>query len=133
MSPAEQHGAKILVVDDEPVIADTVSQILSMFGYDAFTAYSAEDAQEIALKPPPDLVVTDVMLPGINGIEFAIMLQKTIPDCKIVLFSGQAGTAHLLDDAKLRGHEFPILAKPVHPQELLDHLKIRLSEGDLGS
>ena len=99
-----------------------------MFGYNALTAYDAEAALETALKTQPTLVLTDVMLPGMNGIELGIAVQEVLPACKIVLFSGQAGTAHLLDDAKLRGHEFPILAKPVHPQELLDHIKIRLSE-----
>jgi DNA-binding response OmpR family regulator len=128
MPPGQKSVATILVVDDEPLIADTIAQILTMYGYKAHTAYNAEDALEMALKSPPTLMLTDVMLPGMNGVELAITLQEALPDCKIVLFSGQAGTAHLLDDAKLRGHAFPILAKPVHPRELLDQLKMRLSE-----
>lgn len=123
-----KSAATILVVDDSPIIADTVAQILTMYGYKALTAYCAESALKIALKTAPTLVLTDVMLPGMHDIELAIIMEEALPDCKIVLFSGQAGTAHLLDDAKLRGHEFPILAKPVHQHELLDHLKMRLSD-----
>jgi len=46
-----------------------------------------------------------------------------LPKCKILLFSGQAATAALLDDARRRGHEFEVLAKPVHPTDLLAKIK----------
>jgi hypothetical protein len=46
-----------------------------------------------------------------------------LPKCKILLFSGQAATADLLDRARSQGHEFEILAKPVHPQDLLARLR----------
>jgi hypothetical protein len=49
-------------------------------------------------------------------------VRQSVPGCKILLFSGQAATADLLETARAQGHEFEILAKPVHPQDLLAKL-----------
>ena len=59
-----------------------------------------------------------------DGIEAAIRIRKFLPSCKILLFSGQAATADLLENARSQGHDFEILAKPVHPAELLAKLKM---------
>ena len=60
---------------------------------------------------------------GITGIEAAIEVRAKLPSCKILLFSGQAATADLLEKARAQGHEFEILAKPVHPTDLLAKLR----------
>jgi len=112
----------ILVVDDESVIADTVAEILSRSGYAAMTAYDGEEALETALVTPPEMLITDVILPGINGIELAVTIRRIFPDCKILLFSGQAAAADLLVPARQSGHHFHMLSKPVHPNELLAHV-----------
>ena len=71
----------------------------------------------------PDLIISDVIMPDMNGIEAAIRIRQALPGCKILLFSGQAATADLLEKARAQGHEFEILAKPVHPQDLLAKLR----------
>jgi DNA-binding response OmpR family regulator len=109
----------VLVVDDESAIADTLAEILTRSGYTATPAYDAEDALETALLMPPELLITDVVLPGMSGIELAITIRRIFPDCKILLFSGQAATADLLASANHAGHKFELLSKPVHPSELL--------------
>lgn len=109
----------VLVVDDESVIAETVAAILSRSGYAAMTAYDAQEALEIALLTPPELLITDVSLPGMSGIELAITIRRIFPDCKVLLFSGHAATAGLLAGAQRAGHTFTLLSKPVHPKELL--------------
>jgi CheY-like chemotaxis protein len=109
----------ILVVDDEKVIANTLSVILSGNGFDVLTAYDGESALELALRTSPNLLLTDVMMPGMTGIELAIALTKTAPSCKVLLFSGQAATMDLLANAKEQGHEFNLLEKPIHPSDLL--------------
>ena len=109
----------VLVVDDESVIAETVAAILSRSGYAAMAAYDAPEALEIALLSPPELLITDVSLPGMSGIELAITIRRIFPDCKVLLFSGHAATAGLLDGAQRAGHTFTLLSKPVHPKELL--------------
>jgi CheY-like chemotaxis protein len=120
-----QSGKKprVLVVDDEQVIADTLAKILDLNGYDASAVYTGTSAVESARLLQPDLVISDVIMPDMNGIEAAISIRGFLPQCKILLFSGQAATADLLENARAQGHEFEILAKPVHPSDLLAKLK----------
>jgi CheY-like chemotaxis protein len=114
---------KVLVVDDERVIADTLAIILNQNGFDASAVYTGTAAVERARSVKPDLIISDVIMPDVNGIEAAITIRKILPGCKILLFSGQAATADLLKSARAQGHEFEILAKPVHPQDLLAKLR----------
>ena len=114
---------KILVVDDERVIADTLAIILNQSGFDASAVYTGTGAVEHAREQKPDLIISDVIMPDMNGIEAAIKIREILPGCKILLFSGQAATADLLEKARMEGHEFEILAKPVHPQDLLAKLR----------
>jgi CheY-like chemotaxis protein len=120
-----QSGRKprVLVVDDEQVIADTLARILDLNGYEASAVYSGTAAVESARSMQPDLVISDVIMQDMNGIEAAIHIRAFLPSCKILLFSGQAATADLLENARAQGHEFEILAKPVHPADLLAKLK----------
>lgn len=119
----EKAKRKVLVVDDEKVIADTLAIILNQNGYEASAVYTGTAAVERARTTHPDLVISDVIMSDMNGIEAAIAIRRFLPQCKILLFSGQAATADLLESARVRGHEFEILAKPVHPQDLLDRIR----------
>ncbi len=118
-----------MVVDDESSIADTLAEILSRSGYSAVAAYDGDSALESALLNPPEMLITDVVLPGMSGIDLAITVKRIFPDCKIILFSGQASTADLLAAANREGHQFVLLSKPIHPADLLsrvaDNLKHR--------
>jgi CheY-like chemotaxis protein len=114
---------KVLVADDERVIADTLAIILNQSGFQATAVYSGERAVEAARELRPDMLISDVIMPDMNGIDAAIRIRGMLPACKILLFSGQAATADLLDRARVQGHEFEILAKPVHPQDLLARLR----------
>lgn len=113
----------VLVVDDERVIADTLAIILNQNGFHAQAVYTGTAAVDRARASRPDLVISDVIMPDMNGIEAAIQIRAMLPGCKILLFSGQAATADLLEKARARGHEFEILAKPVHPKDLLSKLR----------
>jgi DNA-binding response OmpR family regulator len=114
---------KVLVVDDERVIADTLAMILNQSGFDARAVYSGERAVEMASTFGPDMLITDVIMADLNGIDAAIMIRAILPKIKILLFSGQAATADLMEKARVKGYEFEILAKPVHPQDLLSRLQ----------
>jgi CheY-like chemotaxis protein len=109
----------VLVVDDERVIADTLSIILSKSGFSTMTAYDGLSALQLATNRPPDLIISDVMMPGMTGIELAISVTQAIPKCKILLFSGQAATVDLLEKARHDGYDFTTLTKPVHPTDML--------------
>lgn len=121
-----EYRPVVLVVDDESAIADTLTEILSRSGYASVAAYDANDALETALLTPPELLITDVVLPGMSGIELAIAVKRIFPDCKILLFSGQAATSDLLANAKNAGHHFTLLNKPIHPRDLLARVQSTL-------
>ena len=92
-APSDAAGAlrpMVLVVDGEPAIADTLTEILAQGGYAAIAAYDANTALETALLMPPDLAVIDVQLSGSSGIDLASSLRGDLPDCKIVMFAGDA-------------------------------------------
>jgi len=109
----------VLVVDDEAVIADTLAVILEQSGFMAMVAYDARQALEMADLIPPDLLLTDVVMPGMSGIDLAIAVRRAHPNCKILLFSGQASTVDLLAAAGEAGRDFTVLSKPLHPKDLL--------------
>jgi DNA-binding NtrC family response regulator len=122
MEGSPSHRPVVLVVDDECAIADSLSEILNRSGHSAVAAYDASSALEIALLKPPEVLITDVVLPGMSGIELAIAMRRIYPDCKIILFSGNAATTAMLESATRAGHNFVLLNKPVHPSEMLSRV-----------
>lgn len=118
--PTVPSGRRILVVDDEVAVADSLQLILSRRGFEVRAVYSAENAVEILAEWQPDLAMIDVMLPKMNGIELAGVIEGNYPACRLLLISGHPATAELLSDAKSHGHSFDILAKPLHPTFILD-------------
>ena len=117
------NKSRVLVADDEQVIANTLAIILNQAGFEARAVYSGEGAVESLDEFKPDMLISDVIMTGMTGIEAAIKVRARLPNCKILLFSGQAATADLLEKARAQGHEFEILAKPVHPTDLLAKLR----------
>ena len=114
---------RVLVVDDEQVIANTLAQILNQSGFAATVAYSGEKAIEMAPGLCPDILISDVVMFGMTGVDVALAVTRSQPACRVVLFSGQAATADLLRRAEEQGCHFEILAKPVHPRTLLNVLR----------
>jgi len=121
--PDKAHKPRVLVADDERVIADTLAMILNQSGFQARVAYTGEKALELASEFQPEMLISDVIMAGLNGIDATIKIREILPSIKILLFSGQAATADLLEKARAQGYEFEILAKPVHPQDLLARLR----------
>lgn len=113
----------ILVVDDEPIVAHTLVQILQSEGYDAISVSDGAAAVRRAQQAAPDLIVCDVIMPTLNGIEAAKQIRKILPTTKIILFSGQAEATGLVKRALAEGHTFEVLAKPLKPELLLEIIK----------
>jgi CheY-like chemotaxis protein len=120
--------ARILIVDDEPVIADTLSMIFRGAGYETFTAYNGVLGLNAARKLLPNLVLSDVMMPELDGVTMAIEICHLLPQVHVLLFSGQAGTLDLLQNAKGRGFNFELLQKPIHPDEIMRKVALVLAE-----
>ncbi len=113
----------VFVVDDEKTIADTLAAILNNCGYKATPFYNAETALARFDAFLPDLVISDVVMPGMNGVELGVRIRERYPSCKILLFSGQAATADILAKVREQGHDFELLAKPIHPKDLLARIE----------
>jgi CheY-like chemotaxis protein len=119
----DKDRRKVLVVDDEALIADSVAQILNRNGFEATAKYSGKTAIEYVEVECPDIMISDVIMPQYNGIQLAKAIRAHCPDLRILLFSGNAATLELLDQESHQGESFEVLAKPLHPRQLLDALK----------
>lgn len=127
-----QDNPVVYVVDDESVIAETLAVILNHSGFDAVAFEDPTQALSAAESgTPPSLLVSDVVMPGMSGIELGIQFRRKYPHCQILLFSGQAATANLLHSAREQGYDFEVLAKPVHPDDLLAKLRASRTQAPL--
>lgn len=119
---------RVLVVDDERRIADSLVAILNRSGFVSAAAYSGGHAIQTARSFHPDVLVSDVVMLGLSGIDTAIHIRGLFPQCRILLFSGQAVAKDLLATARKEGHSFEMLPKPVHPVQLLSRLREALRQ-----
>jgi CheY-like chemotaxis protein len=108
---SEQTPSKrrVIVVDDEQVIANALAIILNQAGFEARAVFSGEQAIELLESFQPEMLIADVVMRGMTGIEAGIVIRNKLPKCKILLFSGQTATTELLEQARRQGHEFEIL------------------------
>ena len=118
-SPA---SPQILVVDDETIIADTLAMILNMKGARAHAAYSAETALDLAHELKPDILISDIVMGPMSGIELAIRLATDLPSCRLILISGQSASSDLPSQMSAKGYSFEFLEKPITPQQLFSYL-----------
>jgi CheY-like chemotaxis protein len=107
-----------LVVDDEWLIADSLALILSKKGFLTKTAHNGERAIELAKAFWPDLLIGDVVMPGITGIDAAERILTFLPGCKIIICYGLATVDLIRRSKAVEKHK--ILSKPVPPGVLLD-------------
>lgn len=121
--PTDSQKLRILVVDDETTITETLVEILNGEGFEAVSASAGDAALDRVHTFEPDVVISDVVMPGMNGVQLGITIRQSFPKCRVILFSGQTATADLLKEARRHGHEFEIVAKPVKPQRLLSIIR----------
>ena len=116
----EASKPRVLIVDDEKIVADTFAMILDLEKYDARAVYSAEEAVAVLPDFQPNFVVSDIVMGAMSGFDLAIYLAENYPDCHVVLVSGQA--FHQPEVARTIKHGFEFLTKPVNPADLLARL-----------
>lgn len=109
---------RVLIVDDEPIIADSLVAILEAHGCHARATYTAEGAATAADEFQPHAVISDVMMPGMSGLDLADWLEENHPACKVLLISGNLDTAEMLLESHRSGCRI-ILPKPIRPEEVL--------------
>jgi DNA-binding response OmpR family regulator len=114
------------VVDDEPLIADSLALILSDYGYNALAAYGGVDALNKAETFTPDLLFTDVVMPDLDGMGLAVQLSRRWPGCKVLFISGHVSASDLQDACEGIPCSFELVEKPIHPLELLERIRTLL-------
>jgi Response regulator containing CheY-like receiver, AAA-type ATPase, and DNA-binding domains len=110
---------KILIADDECSVADSLGEILKCEGYTAAVVYNGPDAVISARTFKPHLLLTDVMMPGMNGVEAALKIRRFLPQCKVLLCTAHPESHKLWKSAATRGFHFALIEKPAAPSELL--------------
>ncbi|MBT3601978.1 MAG: response regulator [Candidatus Latescibacteria bacterium] len=107
----ESHTLNILIVDDEKVMHTMLSAFISELGHQSHSAYNGADAFQTIQDQSFDLVLTDVKMPGMDGLELLEKIRKHTPDLPVVVITGH-GDPEMSDKAKVLGaHDFII--KPV--------------------
>jgi CheY-like chemotaxis protein len=114
------RGPRVAVVDDEQIVADTLAEILSLHGYESKALYSGEAAIEETEKFRPEIVLMDVRMQDMDGIEAAIQIRKQRPTCRIILFTASIMRQSIQARIGILGFEF--LHRPLHPWDVLSLL-----------
>jgi DNA-binding response OmpR family regulator len=107
---------RVLIVEDDPPLRLAMTKALKAAGYDVSTAKAGDEGLEAALANPPDVVLLDVMLPGMNGYEVLAKLRKHDPDLPIVMITAKGEEADKVRGLELGADEYVV--KPVGLAEL---------------
>lgn len=115
----------VYVVDDEPAIARTAALILSGGGFDARPFTDPVAALKAARIEAPNLLLSDVIMPGLNGFELSTEVVEGCPECKVLLFSGNP-SARETYAATPTEKGWEVLIKPIAPVDLLQAIRTKL-------
>ena len=118
---------RVLVVDDHDIIVDTLVMVLLAEGFHAEATYNSQHALSLLQSGSFDLLLSDVMMPGMTGIELAIDSTRRHLVRSVLLMSGVSSTADLLENARKLGYSFEILAKPIYPTEVIEKIHALLA------
>ncbi len=116
--------AHILIVDDDPRITDLLRRVLAFEGYSVAIAASGPEALNRALERPPDLIILDLMLPGLNGLEVAQRLRTAGDNVPILMLTARDAIADRVEGFERGADDY--LVKPFAPEELVARVKALL-------
>ena len=126
--PETAAAPRVLVSDDEELVAKTLVAILNKSGFNARAVFDGESAVALASEWRPDILLCDVIMPEMDGVETAIRICEMLPECRIFLISAQEREAARVAEQKARGYDFEFILKPIHPLELIQLLQFAVSE-----
>jgi DNA-binding NtrC family response regulator len=118
--PDQPESLRVLVVDDDVRIADSMARILSASGHEAVPAYSAEAAIKLAARLAPHAVISDIVMGPVSGIELANHMREHFPGCRILLISGHASPTDFGQTLPARSSGLQFAIKPVAPDRILE-------------
>jgi two-component system, OmpR family, response regulator MprA len=116
--------AHLLVVDDDPRVTDLLRRILAFEGYSVAVAASGDEALQKVLERPPDLMVLDLMLPGVDGLEVARRLRAAGDTVPIVMLTARDAVPHRVEGLEAGADDY--LIKPFAPEEIVARVKALL-------
>lgn len=114
----------LLLVDDDPSLRQSLAFILRQAGYQVTAAATAEEALQTLSAGPFDLILTDLRMPGMDGIEFLRTLRKDNPDTPVFIFTAHGALNTAIEAMRNGANDYFI--KPLKPKELLDRLGVAL-------
>ena len=120
---SDSRRSRIFVVDDEWIIAESLAALLEKNGFRAQAFHNPGQALVRAMDSPPDVLISDVMMPGMTGLELAVSLRRAGNPCRILLVSGQSDAAEMVGQARRQGYRFELLSKPLNLMRLLLRLR----------
>jgi CheY-like chemotaxis protein len=120
-----KRKARVLVVDDNKTVAQSLSAILQGQGYEVATAFSGEEAVAKTDGFLPDLLLSDVWVGAMNGIEAATRITATLPDCRVLFLSGYLSMADVVSAAP-EGLVYSFASKPINSLDLLNAIAYML-------
>ena len=112
---------KVLLVDDEVEFATTLSERLTLRGIEAVTVHDGEAALQRIAADPPQIVVLDMMMPGLGGLEVLRLIKKNHPGIPVILLTGRGSTKEGIDGMDLGAYDF--LMKPIKIEALVEKMK----------
>ncbi len=113
--------SNILVVDDENVARQSLADILKLEGYNVTPAANGQAAIEWVRTHPIDLMIVDLRMPGMDGLEVIQVVNQVSPDTEIVLLTAHGSTDSAIQALRLRIHDY--LTKPASPAQVLASVK----------
>lgn len=113
--------AKILIVDDEKEFAAALGERLCLRGYDATAIFSPEDAPALAKEIQPDVILLDLKLPGVSGIEMLMTMREFVPGVEIILLTGHMDLAQRIQGMRLDAFDY--IMKPIQIADLIEKIE----------
>lgn len=117
----ESKKPKVLVIDDDRVVADMLAEILRLNGFSPVALYSGEEAISFAEQFKADIVLSDIRMHGMDGVEAAQTIRQRYPECRVILFT--ASTVNTKTKQAIERSGFEFLQRPLHPQSVLSTLR----------
>ena len=120
---------KVLLVDDEEEFVTTLAERLKLRGIDASIATNGKAALASIGADPPHLVILDVLMPGLGGLDVLDQIRKTDPQIKVILLTGRGSAEE--DDQSVPLGAFDYLIKPVNIDDLIQKMRVALNDPEL--
>ena len=122
---------KILIVEDEPSISEAVEAYIKRAGYDTLTAFDGQEALKLWQEQQPDLIVLDLMLPKLNGVDVCKIIRAENSQVPIIMLTAKSSDADVVNGLDSGANDY--VSKPFSMRVLLARIRAQLRQGDLNS